>query len=75
METIVEVYEDDAGNRPFDDWFDALPSAHAAKVVVVVARLEAGNRSNLKPVGKGVLEWRIDWGPGLRIYAGFDGVG
>ena len=37
-------------------------------------RLEAGNLSNVKPVGEGVLEYRIDWGPGYRVYFGRDGT-
>jgi putative addiction module killer protein len=47
---------------------DRLPATH------VVARLEGGNRSGLKPVGEGASEWRIDWGPGIRIYLAFDGA-
>jgi len=44
----------------------------AAKVAVALARLEQGNLSNVKTVGEGVLEYRIDWGPGYRIYFGRD---
>ena len=36
-------------------------------------RLEQGNLSNAKGVGEGVLEYRIDWGPGYRVYFGRDG--
>ncbi|SEC84835.1 putative addiction module killer protein [Rhizobiales bacterium GAS188] len=70
----VEVYEDEGGARPFDRWFDQLPAAHAAKVTTAVARLGGGSRSGLKSVGEGVSEWRIDWGPGIRIYLAFDGA-
>lgn len=45
----------------------------AAKVTVALARLEQGNFSNVKGVGEGVLEFRIDWGPGYRVYFGRDG--
>ena len=38
-----------------------------------LARLEQGNLSNAKGVGEGVLEYRIDWGPGYRVYFGRDG--
>jgi len=39
----------------------------------VVSRMELGNFSNVKGVGAGVLEYRIDFGPGYRIYFGKDG--
>ena len=35
--------------------------------------MEQGNLSNAKPVGEGVLEYRIDFGPGYRVYFGRDG--
>jgi putative addiction module killer protein len=42
-------------------------------VTVAVARLEQGNLSNVKAVGEGVLEYRIDWGPGYQLYFERDG--
>jgi putative addiction module killer protein len=42
-------------------------------VTVAIARLEQGNRSNVKGVGAGVLEYRINFGPGYRVYFGRDG--
>ena len=35
--------------------------------------MEAGNLSNVRGVGRGVLEYRIDFGPGYRVYFGRDG--
>src|ERR1700683_1614434 len=61
------------GGSPFEDWFSALAAQAAAKVAVTLARLEQGNLSNAKSVGEGVLEYRIDWGPGYRVYFGRDG--
>lgn len=61
------------GASPFEDWFTALDAAAAAKVSVALARVEQGNLSNVKGVGEGVLEYRIDWGPGYRVYFGRDG--
>ncbi len=61
------------GKSPFEKWFSDLDSMAAAKVAVALARLEQGNLSNVKTVGEGVLEYRIDWGPGYRIYFGRDG--
>jgi len=69
---IVE-YLDAAGRSPFTGWFDGLDSTAAAKVTVALTRIELGNLSNVKTVGGGVLEHRIDFGPGYRIYFGRHG--
>ena len=45
----------------------------AARVVAALVRMEQGNFSNTKGIGGGVLECRIDFGPGYRIYFGRDG--
>jgi putative addiction module killer protein len=42
-------------------------------VTIALERLAQGNVSNVKAVGSGVLEFRIDFGPGYRIYFGRDG--
>ena len=39
-----------------------------AKVVRAIARMEQGNLANVKSVGEGVLEYKIDFGPGYRVY-------
>src|ERR1700723_2496985 len=62
------------GSSPFEEWFSGLHAPAAAKVAVALARLEQGNLSNAKGVGEGVLEYRIDWGPGYRVYFGRDGA-
>jgi len=64
---LVE-YLDARGRSPFRRWFDRLDPAAAAKVTVVLTRLSQDNVSSLKSVGGGVLEARIDWGPGYRVY-------
>ncbi|HWX84858.1 MAG TPA: type II toxin-antitoxin system RelE/ParE family toxin [Xanthobacteraceae bacterium] len=69
----VLEYNDTSGRSPYKDWFDGLNAQAAAKVAVAVTRMGLGNLSNVKPVGEGVLEFRIDFGPGYRIYFGRDG--
>jgi putative addiction module killer protein len=69
---IVEYLSTD-GESPFAIWFDALDPVAAAKVTTGMMRLAAGNTSNVKGVGAGVLEQRIDFGPGYRIYFARDG--
>ena len=61
------------GVSPFAKWFEDIEAVAAAKIVRAIARMESGNFSNVKPVGEGVLEFRIDFGPGYRIYFGRDG--
>ena len=61
------------GKAPLKAGLRTLAAAAAAKVTVALARLGQGNTSNTKCVGEGVLEYRIDWGPGYRVYFGRDG--
>ena len=70
--TVLE-YLDRAGSSPFAAWFRSLDATAAAKVTTALRRTELGNFSNVKGVGAGVFEYRIDFGPGYRVYFGKDG--
>ncbi|MGC1186265.1 MAG: type II toxin-antitoxin system RelE/ParE family toxin [Candidatus Acidiferrales bacterium] len=72
---MVEVreYLDRRGHSPFATWSDRLNREAAAKVAVALARIQQGNFSNAKGIAAGVYEFRIDFGPGYRIYFGKDG--
>jgi putative addiction module killer protein len=72
MSTVRE-FLDRNGSSPFAKWFTALDAAAAAKITSAVRRLELGNFSNVKGVGAGVFEYKIDFGPGYRVYFGKDG--
>lgn len=71
MIRVVEYVQAD-GTSPYKAWFDHLDPRAAAKVATAVLRLGFGNTSGVKGVGK-IAEYRIDWGPGYRIYLGRDG--
>jgi putative addiction module killer protein len=61
------------GISPFRNWFSDLDSTAASKVTTALYRLQFGNFSNVRPVGSGVSEYKVDFGPGYRIYFGQDG--
>src|ERR1700736_5868369 len=69
----IRYYVAASGEEPFAEWFAELEAAAGAKIARALARMEQGNLSNVKSVGEGVLEYRIDFGPGYRIYFGRDG--
>jgi putative addiction module killer protein len=69
----IREFLDDQGRSPFGLWFKGLDSMAAVKVTAAITRMSLGNLSNAKGVGEGVLEYRIDYGPGYRIYFGRDG--
>lgn len=69
---VVE-YLDEAGRSPFAEWFNDLDAFAARKVAVALTRMELGNLAHAKSVGGGVLETRIDVGPGFRLYFGREG--
>ena len=53
----------------FAAWFGNLPDRRAkARIEVRIDRLALGNPGDAKPVGEGVSELRIDYGPGYRVY-------
>ena len=53
----------------FSKWIDGLRDIRArARILVRIERLAAGNPGDVKAVGEGVSELRIDYGPGYRVY-------
>ena len=68
----LEEYIRDNGANPYQAWFDGLDAQAAAKVTVAKTRLELGNTSNVEWC-RGIGEYKIDWGPGYRIYLAKDG--
>jgi putative addiction module killer protein len=57
------------GKRPFAEWLCSLPDRNAAaRVQIRLERLRLGNFGDVRSVGKGLSELRIDVGPGYRVY-------
>ena len=53
----------------FAEWLDGLHDIRArARILVRIERLASGNPGDVKAVGEGVSELRIDYGPGYRVY-------
>ncbi len=62
MATIIQT-------ETFKTWLRGLRDEQArARIVLRLRRLEAGNAGDVKPVGDGLSELRIDYGPGYRVY-------
>ncbi len=66
MPRVVEYLRKDESS-PYKRWFDSLSIQAATKVSIALVRMELGNTSAIKWFS-GIGEYRIDWGPGYRIY-------
>jgi putative addiction module killer protein len=71
---LIELrdYIDPSGRRPIRRWLDGLDSVTRARITRALVQLSLGNVSEVKSVGGGVLERRLDFGPGYRLYFGRD---
>jgi putative addiction module killer protein len=67
---LKEYLEDD--QSPYGDWFNDLDAVTAARIDRYVRRMEQGNFGYFSPVGGGVQELHVDFGPGYRVYYGKD---
>jgi putative addiction module killer protein len=68
----IQVYFRENGSSPFQDWVRGLDPAALLRVSTAQARLGLGNTSNVKWFD-GIGEFKINWGPGYRIYLAQDG--
>jgi putative addiction module killer protein len=69
----VDEYVREDGSSPYRKWFNDLDAQAAEKIAVALLRMGKGNTSSVKWLGA-LGEYRIDWGPGYRIYLARDGV-
>jgi putative addiction module killer protein len=72
-ELAIRSFVEANGRVPFQIWLDVLDRQAQAKIDIALYRLAQGNRSQVKGVGGGVAELKVDFGPGYRIYFGQDG--
>ena len=67
----IEKFAHSSGLVPFDSWLDALDLITQDKVSAYIDRVAmGGGMKNIKPVGRGVFEIKIDYGPRYRVYFG-----
>src|SRR5947207_14356317 len=65
----IRLYQTSAGTVPFSEWFDRLADIRTQqRIDARLTRMRVGNFGDAKAVGGGVLELRLDFGPGYRIY-------
>ncbi len=67
----IELYTTQNGREPFTDWFESIRDRTIRnRIDRRIDRLENGNFGDCRPVGEGVFELRLHFGPGYRIYFG-----
>ncbi|MEM9450072.1 MAG: type II toxin-antitoxin system RelE/ParE family toxin [Cyanobacteria bacterium P01_E01_bin.6] len=68
-ERIIKKLQTSSGAIPFDDWILSLRDKKTRAIIAArLLRIQAGNLGDVKSVGSGVFEFRIQYGPGFRIY-------
>ncbi len=62
-------YQSATNEQPFPEWLAGLKDVQArARIQTRLNRLALGNFGDCEPVGSGILELRVNWGPGYRVY-------
>ena len=70
----IEIYQTAEKKEPFTDWLESLRDGLGrASIRARVSRARCGNLGDHKSVGEGVVELRINVGPGYRVYVGLHG--
>ncbi len=70
----VQEYLTEDKKNPYSEWISSLKDTQAQYIIDArLVRVRRGLFGNCKPVGKGVLELKIPYGPGYRVYFGRDG--
>jgi putative addiction module killer protein len=70
----IEIYQNTTGQQPFSRWLKDLKDRKAKlKIQQRLAQVRAGNLGDCKSAGGGILELRVHFGPGYRIYCAREG--
>src|ERR1043165_3549999 len=73
-ERQVLIYRTREGRVPYLEWFDSIRDRQTSqKIEARIGRVRLGNLGHTRGVGEGVMELKIDYGPGYRVYFGLDG--
>ena len=69
----IVFYADEDGNEPFQTWIDALRDTQGRRRIIKrLLRVSQGNYGDVEPIGEGLSELRLFFGPGYRVYFGED---
>ena len=69
----LREYVDELGRSRHAEWLKSLDTVARARITISLDRLSVGNISNVKGVGSGVSELKLNFGPGYRVYFGREG--
>ena len=69
----ILICRDEDGTEPFMQWLNDLDPKTRGRIRVRIDRVEDGNFGDVWPIGDGLSELRIDFGPGYRVYFGQNG--
>jgi putative addiction module killer protein len=68
---LIQTYQTLGGREPFTIWLTGLDMRAQARINAYIIRVaQGGSRQNIEPVGHGVFEIKINFGPGYRVYFG-----
>lgn len=74
MINTINEYTDEQGKSLYAEWLRGLRDARAkAKILIQVDKMELGLFGDVEPIGEGLSELRIHYGPGYRVYYGKEG--
>ena len=67
----IQIYRDKNGNEPFERWLTSIrDNRTVARIDNRLKRVRLGQLGDHRSIGEGVFEFRLDFGPGYRIYFG-----